>query len=90
MNRPKRDRPATRSVRAAILITLPPGVYYEMYLTNSGHIAGSCGVFRTDGGVSVIHLNLPYTLGGCSGWLIRRRHQDTASSPTLLTTEDQS
>jgi hypothetical protein len=50
MNRPKRDRPATRSVRAAILITLPPGVYYEMYLTNSGHIVGSCGVFRTDGG----------------------------------------
>lgn len=79
------NRPITLHVRG--LPALPRGSFYEMYLTNKGRLVGSCGVFRTSGGPTVVELNAPYTLGEYSGWLIRRQSTDEPPSPALLLTQ---
>jgi hypothetical protein len=63
---------------------LSTGSYYEIDLTDKGRLVGSCGVFTTDGGATVIHLNVPYKLGEYSGWIIRRQHPGIPPSQTLL------
>jgi len=81
-----RDRsgnlPITLRVRGLPL--LPRGSFYEMYLTDDGLLVGSCGVFRTNGGPTVVELNAPYRLGEYSGWVIRREHAQPPSSPLLI------
>jgi hypothetical protein len=83
-----RDRagnwPLTLRVRG--LPVLPAGGVYEMYLTDKGHLVGGCGVFRTDGGTTVIHLNVPYQLGEYSGWVISQVSPHQSLNPPLLTT----
>lgn len=74
-------------LRVRGLPTLPRGSYYDMYLTNKGHLVGSCGTFKTDGGTTIVHLNVPYRLGEYSGWMIRREHAQQPPSPPLLTTQ---
>ena len=55
---------------------LPKGEYYEMFLTNHGKLAASCGTFRIQSGENV-RLNAPYNLRGFDGWVVTledRRH----------------
>jgi hypothetical protein len=73
-------------LRVRGLPTLQRGSFYDMYLTNKGHLVGSCGTFKTDGGTTIIRLNVPYRLGEYSGWMIRREHAPHPPSPPLLTT----
>jgi anti-sigma-K factor RskA len=83
-----RDRagnwPVTLRVRG--LPALPAGSYYEMYLTNKGHLVAGCGAFKTDGGTTVIHFNVPYQLGEYSGWTITRQRPQQPPNAPLLTT----
>jgi hypothetical protein len=81
---PAGNWPITLRVRG--LPVLPAGSYYEMYLTNNGHLVGGCGTFKTDGDTTVIHLNVPYHLGEYSGWTIRRQRPHQPPSAPLLTT----
>lgn len=66
------------------LPALARGSFYEMYLTNESYLVAGCGTFKTDGGTTVVHLNVPYRLGEYSGWTITPagRHQNQP----LLTT----
>jgi hypothetical protein len=73
-------------LRVRGLRTLPAGSYYDMYLTDKGRLVGSCGTFKTDGGTTIVRLNVPYRLGEYSGWMIRREHAHQPPSPPLLTT----
>lgn len=73
-------------LRVRGLPTLPAGSYYDMYLTDKGRLVGSCGTFNTDGGTTIVHLNVRYRLGEYSGWLIRREHAHQPPSLPLLTT----
>jgi hypothetical protein len=83
-----RDRadnwPLTLRVRG--LPVLPTGSYYEVYLTSKGRLVAGCGAFRTDGGTTVIHFNVPYALDEYSGWIITRRRPDQPPRVPLLTT----
>ena len=78
---------ASLTLRVRGLPALPAGSYYRMYLTNKGRLVGSCGTFHTDGGETVVHLNVPYKLGEYSGWLIKREHLGQQPSAPLLTTD---
>lgn len=83
-----RDRAGNSPIvlRVRGLPTLPAGSYFDMYLTDKGRLVGSCGTFKTDGGTTVVRLNVPYRLGEYSGWMIRREHAHRPPSPPLLTT----
>jgi hypothetical protein len=83
-----RDRAGNYPIvlRVRGLPTLSTGSYYDMYLTDKGRLVGSCGTFKTDGGTTVVRLNVPYRLGEYSGWMIRREHAHQPPSPPLLTT----
>lgn len=68
------------------LPSLPAGSVYEMYLTDKSRVVGACGVFRTDGGATVVHFNVPYELGEYSGWVITRKELRRSLAVPLLTT----
>jgi hypothetical protein len=83
-----RDRAGNGPIvlRVRGLPNLQRGSYYDMYLTNKGRLVGSCGTFKTDGGTTIVRLNVPFRLGEYSGWMIRREHPHQPPSPPLLTT----
>jgi Anti-sigma-K factor rskA len=83
-----RDRAGNYAIvlRVRGLRPLAAGSYYDMYLTDKGRLVGSCGTFKTDGGTTIVRLNVPYRLGEYSGWIIRREHAHRPPSPPLLTT----
>jgi hypothetical protein len=60
------------TLRVGGLPPLPQGRYYEMFLTSRGSLVAACGTFRTDGGTTVVHLNVAYRLNEYSGWTIAR------------------
>jgi hypothetical protein len=74
------------SLRVRGLPALPAGSFYEMYLTDKGRFVGGCGVFRTDGGTTVVRLSVPYRLGEYSGWIITRQHAHQPPGTPLLAT----
>ena len=66
---------------------LPPGGYYELYVTKHGRITASCGVFNVHGGQTTVTLNAPYT-SGFNGWVVTKHlpgRPDIASQPVLTT-----
>jgi Anti-sigma-K factor rskA len=84
-----RDRAGNTHIRLRVrgLPVLPSGSYYEMFLTDKNRVVGACGTFKTDGGDTIVDLNVPYRLGEYSGWLIRSEHLGTQSSPPLLSSQ---
>jgi hypothetical protein len=66
---------------------LPRGGYYELYVTEHGRIAASCGVFNVHGGLTTVSLNAPYT-SGFDGWIVTKHlpgRPDVAKRPVLTT-----
>jgi hypothetical protein len=51
---------------------LPPGAWYELYLTKRGAIKESCGTFVVAGRDvdTEVRMNVPYRLNGYSGWVV--------------------
>jgi Anti-sigma-K factor rskA, C-terminal len=64
---------------------LPKGEYYEMFLTNHGTLAASCGTFRIQSGENV-RLNAPYNLRGFDGWVVTLEAPGSHRHPVVLTT----
>jgi hypothetical protein len=67
---------------------LPPGGYYELYLTRHGHIGATCGTFNVHGGLTTVSLNAPYELNGFDGWVVTRHlpgRPEAATQPVLTT-----
>jgi hypothetical protein len=59
-------------LRVQGLKQLPPGSYYELYLTRGGKPAATCGTFRVHSGLTEIRLNAPYALKQFDGWSVTR------------------
>jgi hypothetical protein len=83
----RRDLAGNTHIRLLVsgLPALRRGSYYEMFLTDKHRLVGACGTFNTDGGDTIVDLNVPYKLGEYSGWLIRSERLGTQSGPPLLT-----
>ena len=60
---------------------LPAG-RYELWLTRSGELAESCGVFAVEGDEVTVPLNAPFPLRQFDGWVVVRAGQD---EPVLTT-----
>ena len=56
--------------------------YYELWLTNDGKLADSCGRFTVHAGLTTVTLSVPYPLRAYDGWVVTRRGSDRV----LLTT----
>jgi hypothetical protein len=68
------------------LPSLPPGAYYEMYLTRHGRPVATCGTFVTSGTSSTVRLNAPYSLRHYDGWVVTRNLPGSKTNPVVLTT----
>jgi Anti-sigma-K factor rskA len=66
---------------------LPPGGYYELYLTRHGRPIAPCGSFRVHGDTTTVSLNAPYKLKAFDGWVVTRqlRGQHEAGKALLTT-----
>jgi hypothetical protein len=51
---------------------LPKGERYQLWLTQDGRVAVSCGVFAVHGGKTVVFLNAPYKLRQFEDWVVTR------------------
>jgi hypothetical protein len=56
--------------------------WYELWLTQDGRLASSCGRFIVSGGRTEVTLTVPYGLRNYDGWVVTRR----GSEQPLLTT----
>jgi hypothetical protein len=71
---------------------LPPGGYYELYLSKKGKPRASCGTFRTGPGPTKVRLSIAYRLQPWGrwwdGWVITAHVPDRPAAPerVLLTT----
>ena len=59
-------------LRVEGLKQLPPGSYYELFLTRHGKPAATCGTFRVLSRVTEVRLNAPYNFRKFTGWVITR------------------
>jgi hypothetical protein len=55
------------------LRSLPPGGYYDLYLTRNGKPLALCGTFNVRRGETVVRMNAAYELGKFDGWVITRQ-----------------
>lgn len=58
------------------------GDWYELWLTKDGKLVAPCGNFIVTGGVTEVHLSVPYPLKRFDGWVVTRR----GSTKPLLST----
>jgi len=65
---------------------LPPGGYYEVWLTSGSKLAASCGRFvvGTDGTAYDVWLNAPYKLKGFDRWVVTSSVPGQPPSDRLL------
>lgn len=74
-------------MRVRGLEALPPGGYYELFLTRNGKLGPACGTFRVQGGTTEVPLNAPYRLKKFNGWVVTEHLPGRpVSSEPLLTT----
>jgi hypothetical protein len=74
------------TMRVRGLPPLPAGAYYALELTRKGRIVVGCGTFKTHPGTTVVRFDVPFRLGGYSGWVVRREQPQRRPGPTLLST----
>jgi hypothetical protein len=55
------------------LRSLPPGGYYDLYLSRNGKPIALCGTFNVRRGETVVRMNAAYELGKFDGWIITRQ-----------------
>ena len=65
---------------------LPKGSFYEMYLTDRGRPAATCGTFAVRRANATVRLNAPYNLGRYDGWVVTRETEGATAHPVVLRT----
>jgi hypothetical protein len=55
------------------LRSLPPGGYYDLYLTRNGKPIALCGTFNVRPGETVVRMNAAYNLKKFDGWIVTRQ-----------------
>jgi hypothetical protein len=71
-------------LRVEGLKQLPPGAYYELFLTLHGKPAATCGTFRVTSRVTEIRLNAPYDFRKFTGWVVTRHDVGARGSGAIL------
>jgi hypothetical protein len=71
-------------VKVSGLPRLPPGAWYELYLTRGGKRVASCGTFNTRPGTTEVRLNAPYSFERPHGWVIVEQRPGRNPSRPLL------
>lgn len=60
---------------------------YELWLTQDGKPAASCGSFRVDAGATTVRFTVPYKFSEYDGWVVTAQpHGDGTPGPVVLTT----
>jgi hypothetical protein len=74
-------------VKVQHLPAAPKNAYYEMFLTQHGKIAATCGTFVVKGpDTTTVRLNAPYNLSGFDGWVVTLERPGSSAHPVVLTT----
>lgn len=55
------------------LRSLPPGGYYDLYLSRGGKPIALCGTFNVRPGETVVRMNAAYELKRFDGWIVTRQ-----------------
>src|SRR6266498_1087077 len=55
------------------LRSLPPGGYYDLYLSRGGKPIALCGTFNVRPGETVVRMNAAYELTRFDGWIVTRQ-----------------
>jgi hypothetical protein len=55
------------------LRSLPPGGYYDLYLSRGGKPIALCGTFNVRAGETVVRMNAAYELKRFDGWIVTRQ-----------------
>jgi hypothetical protein len=55
------------------LRSLPPGGYYDLYLSRNGKPIALCGTFNVRPGETVVRMNAAYNLKKFDGWIVTRQ-----------------
>jgi hypothetical protein len=55
------------------LRSLPPGGYYDLYLSRNGKPIALCGTFNVRAGETVVRMNAAYNLKKFDGWIVTRQ-----------------
>jgi anti-sigma-K factor RskA len=55
------------------LRSLPPGGYYDLFLSRNGKPIALCGTFNVRRGETVVRMNAAYELGKFDGWIVTRQ-----------------
>lgn len=55
------------------LRSLPPGGYYDLFLTRNGRPIALCGTFNVRRGETVVRMNAAYQLKKFDGWVVTRQ-----------------